>query len=244
MGVLNPRAICPNCGAKIHTQQSIWPGSKRTGTECPHCGVKLSGRVGALDNKAVLAGQQSGAEQVTALIGKGISAGGRAVKDRRDRRDQAAEAEAEVRGASAVIVQPTKKTLRLSVALRSAASGLDEKEKKALAREINAGRPITVEPGEQGDLKAFVGKLIKLGCEYELVRPEGSDSASESNADAKIVAPEPPTDEDSESGGPEPSSEASEDVLTQIEKLGQLHDAGVLTDEEFDAKKAELLERL
>jgi hypothetical protein len=31
MGVLNPRAICPSCGAKIHTQQSILPGSKKEG---------------------------------------------------------------------------------------------------------------------------------------------------------------------------------------------------------------------
>jgi len=34
------------------------------------------------------------------------------------------------------------------------------------------------------------------------------------------------------------------DILTQIEKLGELHKSGVLTDEEFEAKKAELLGRL
>ena len=36
----------------------------------------------------------------------------------------------------------------------------------------------------------------------------------------------------------------SDDVLDQIRKLGELRDAGVLTGEEFDAKKAELLGRL
>lgn len=34
------------------------------------------------------------------------------------------------------------------------------------------------------------------------------------------------------------------DILALLEKLGQLHDAGILTDEEFSAKKAELLVRL
>lgn len=34
------------------------------------------------------------------------------------------------------------------------------------------------------------------------------------------------------------------DVVGQLQQLGQLRDAGVLTQEEFDAKKAELLGRL
>jgi hypothetical protein len=34
------------------------------------------------------------------------------------------------------------------------------------------------------------------------------------------------------------------DVIGQIEQLGKLHDAGVLTNEEFEVKKAELLGRL
>jgi hypothetical protein len=37
---------------------------------------------------------------------------------------------------------------------------------------------------------------------------------------------------------------AQPDVVAQITKLASLHDAGILTDEEFAAKKAELLERL
>ena len=38
--------------------------------------------------------------------------------------------------------------------------------------------------------------------------------------------------------------EAPQDHLAQIEKLGELRDAGVLTDEEFETKKSELLGRL
>jgi hypothetical protein len=33
----------------------------------------------------------------------------------------------------------------------------------------------------------------------------------------------------------------SNDQMQQLEKLGQLHDSGVLTDEEFAAKKAQIL---
>jgi uncharacterized protein (DUF983 family) len=45
MGVVNPRAICPHCGGKIHTQMG------ETGKHCQWCGEALTGRVG-LDNKA------------------------------------------------------------------------------------------------------------------------------------------------------------------------------------------------
>jgi Bacterial PH domain/Short C-terminal domain len=37
---------------------------------------------------------------------------------------------------------------------------------------------------------------------------------------------------------------AGDDVMDQLRKLGDLRDAGILTDEEFNAKKAELLGRL
>lgn len=64
MGVMNLRAICPNCGGKIHTQPKgfghfTWARSwflVQTGTTCQHCGVALSGKVKA-DNKAELASE-------------------------------------------------------------------------------------------------------------------------------------------------------------------------------------------
>ena len=43
---------------------------------------------------------------------------------------------------------------------------------------------------------------------------------------------------------PAPSSEQPTDPVDQLERLGKLHAAGVLTDEEFSAKKAEILARL
>jgi hypothetical protein len=62
MGVRNLRAICPNCGGKIHTQPKglghfTWANSwmlVQTGSECQHCGAALSGKVAA-GNKAILA---------------------------------------------------------------------------------------------------------------------------------------------------------------------------------------------
>ena len=41
-----------------------------------------------------------------------------------------------------------------------------------------------------------------------------------------------------------PSSEQPTDPVDQLERLGKLHAAGVLTAEEFSAKKAEILARL
>jgi methyl-accepting chemotaxis protein len=41
-----------------------------------------------------------------------------------------------------------------------------------------------------------------------------------------------------------PSNPSTNEVLEQIRRLGELHDAGILTNEEFQAKKAELLARL
>lgn len=44
--------------------------------------------------------------------------------------------------------------------------------------------------------------------------------------------------------GPAPAAPAAPDVIGQIRQLGRPRDAGVLTDEEFEAKKAVLLGRL
>ncbi|MBQ3300014.1 MAG: SHOCT domain-containing protein [Ruminococcus sp.] len=40
------------------------------------------------------------------------------------------------------------------------------------------------------------------------------------------------------------TSSGGNDVLAQLEKLNQLKQAGILTDEEFNAKKADLLAKL
>lgn len=42
----------------------------------------------------------------------------------------------------------------------------------------------------------------------------------------------------------EPPAAGGEDVMAQLERLGALHSSGILTDEEFAAKKADLLSRM
>jgi hypothetical protein len=38
-----------------------------------------------------------------------------------------------------------------------------------------------------------------------------------------------------------PPASSGDDMLEQLQKLGQLHDSGVLTDQEFEAQKAKIL---
>ncbi len=40
---------------------------------------------------------------------------------------------------------------------------------------------------------------------------------------------------------PAPAAPSQDDAIAQLEKLGQLKDQGILTQEEFDAKKKQLL---
>lgn len=45
----------------------------------------------------------------------------------------------------------------------------------------------------------------------------------------------------SEEDTPAPAAPATDDQMAQLEKLGQLHKDGILTDEEFSAKKKQIL---
>jgi hypothetical protein len=58
----------------------------------------------------------------------------------------------------------------------------------------------------------------------------------------RLSAPKPSAA--SASGDQEPATAGAMDIPDQIRKLGELRDSGVLTQEEFDTKKAELLARM
>ena len=59
------------------------------------------------------------------------------------------------------------------------------------------------------------------------------------------VPPPPPRPHGSPTGNPAPAApHGAADVLEQIKRLAELRDAGVLTEEEFESKKVELLRRL
>ena len=72
-----------------------------------------------------------------------------------------------------------------------------------------------------------------------LVSGPGQEPVASTNfaaAPAPVVEPQP--------APVNPPSQNSPEVMELIEKLGQLHQSGILTDAEFTAKKSELLERL
>jgi hypothetical protein len=58
------------------------------------------------------------------------------------------------------------------------------------------------------------------------------DQAAAPQQQAYAAPPPPP---------PQPAAPAQDDMLTQLQKLGELKAAGVLTEEEFAAQKAKIL---
>jgi len=80
--------------------------------------------------------------------------------------------------------------------------------------------------------------------EHTGVEPEELDDAELEQAMRDLnIEPETVTSEDLEDGGAPTGSApaASTDYLDQIEKLGALHEQGILTDAEFEAKKQQIL---
>lgn len=61
---------------------------------------------------------------------------------------------------------------------------------------------------------------------------------------AAPVTPPQPQPAATEAASPQPAPEAASDPYEQLKKLAMLRDAGAITPEEFDAKKAELLARI
>ena len=102
----------------------------------------------------------------------------------------------------------------------------------------------------------LVGGLVAFGAykfstrdaqrieEHTGVEPEELDDAELEQAMRDLnIEPETVTSEDLEDGGAPTGSApaASTDYLDQIEKLGALHEQGILTDAEFEAKKQQIL---
>ena len=151
-------------------------------------------------------------------------------------------------GQTGVIVQQTKVTGKLQRALFEAVPTSDQAAD--LQKKIRTG-PIEVHPKSNSALETFVAKLDKLGIEYELIHdrnpsqaeavPEvqGSENEKASAETAGTSTPEPKDAQESAE-----THRPSDDVFAQIKKLGELHGAGLLTDEEFQDKKSELLQRL
>jgi hypothetical protein len=87
-----------------------------------------------------------------------------------------------------------------------------------------SGNIVQIEQLDKGRMNALAKAL------REPQSPAGGNAPSPATAAPAAVAA--------------PAPAVKEDPLEQLKKLGELHDAGVLTDEEFATKKAELLSRL
>lgn len=73
--------------------------------------------------------------------------------------------------------------------------------------------------------------MAELGIEDQTATPE---ELAQAGGDAAPASPAAAPQAAAPSGG-------SSDYIVQLEKLASLRDAGVLTDEEFNAKKAQIL---
>lgn len=133
----------------------------------------------------------------------------------------------EAEASATIIIGPTKKKGRLAAAVREARH-FDRGETNALLKQINAGEPIRVQPfGEQAAAK-LIARLDELGIEHEA---EQADLGS------------PPETEPAEDSST-PERGGAPKVVDLIRELGELRKEGLLTEAEFEAKKAALIERL
>jgi hypothetical protein len=96
-----------------------------------------------------------------------------------------------------------------------------------------------------------VADLPVVGSEETNPAPAHHDTSYSAPSEAE-TAPQPARDSAADSkAAPAPAGQAaqnspagSEDIFAKIERLAELRDKGILTDQEFDAKKADLLNRL
>ena len=66
-------------------------------------------------------------------------------------------------------------------------------------------------------------------------------AASNQAAKAQAAAPAPAADAAAAVPASAPEAALSDDVYDQLKKLGELREAGILTDDEFQAKKTQIL---
>jgi hypothetical protein len=88
-----------------------------------------------------------------------------------------------------------------------------------------------------GTATAVVGGMSR---HQQAKAAQAQAAAAPPPAPAEAAAPPPPPPP-APAEAPAPAAEAEDDTLAQLEKLGQLKAAGVLTEEEFAAQKAKIL---
>jgi hypothetical protein len=91
--------------------------------------------------------------------------------------------------------------------------------------------------------------LMVKGDDYVRVIDCGAGKRARENAErfaarVNAISGEPPTATPDDASTAQPPSRADDDPLEQIMRLAELRDAGAITTDEFDTKKAELLRRV
>jgi len=88
-----------------------------------------------------------------------------------------------------------------------------------------------------GEGGGIVGSAVGLGAGVAL----GQVMANQLGQGLNAAAPGAPA---AAAGAAAPAGVKAEDVMSTLERLGEMKTKGILTQEEFDAKKAELLKKL
>ncbi|HTS91819.1 MAG TPA: SHOCT domain-containing protein [Stellaceae bacterium] len=85
-------------------------------------------------------------------------------------------------------------------------------------------------------LSIYIATMAQGTCAQEMADQIVAQLPASAHVTPQAPAPSPPA-------APAPHT-ASAAIMENLKKLGDLHSSGVLTDAEFEAKKAELLKRL
>lgn len=105
-----------------------------------------------------------------------------------------------------------------------------------------------VSHSEAAQVKDVVQRLM-LGQHVDPVNPgqlvaPTAQPATPSAARLATLPPPPAAQVPVVAAAPSPEAPSQPDVMAQLQQLGSLRDAGILTAEEFEAKKAQLLDRI
>lgn len=84
--------------------------------------------------------------------------------------------------------------------------------------------------------------LVRVADLQEVDRPDRA--AEEPTPPPQVLMPDTTPTPVSDAAADRPSAQPEDDIFTKIERLAGLHAKGILQDEEFHAKKRELLDRL
>jgi hypothetical protein len=177
----------------------------------------------------------------TRTLAQSINVAARQVEQARaDRRARVEEAQAELAAARAdqTAIETAEREL---IAAHSATEAIVTSRDELLGLVgSHSGR----EAKEVRKAEGLVSEVQNLLAEQLELPPSPADALESAPAPLELEAGDDPAPEPAEPAEAAAASGSNGDTIEQIRGLGELRDAGLLTAEEFEAKKAELLARL